>query len=291
MTIHGVDISSYQGQINWDKLATKAQFVFIRAAVAKSPDVYLERNVQEAKRVGIPYGLYFLPYPINLTAFKVQAEFHGALYKQYGSQLFPVWDCEVDGGLNKNDLGNWLEKYAKWFMYYTGIDQLEKIITYTRAGWFDYEMPLTNTFWRTQLWAADYTPPLNIPLEWSNHGKKAIIWQTGVYKPATDYGCPAPPYAAYGIDVNQFMGSAAEFEELFKIAPHEIPVTPPVIPPTFSTHVVTKVVCNPRNRANLDPQFDAGTFIKGVVFEKVGGMTQDFQGVKVFLHKSVIEDV
>lgn len=241
MAITGVDISRYQGEVNFDLLKTKAQFVFIRAASAKNQDAYLVRNVQEAQRVGIPYGLYFVPIPVSQTAFKVQSEYHASLLAEYGGQLLPVLDLETDGGMNKNDLGNWMEKYVKWFMDFTKIEQLEKIITYTRATWFDIEMPLTNTFWRTLLWVAHYNLVISapkIPAEWANHKKTWLLWQY-----SADGNDKGHEYGAQSddIDINRFNGDAARFEQVFGCKPGELAGQPPpqqdIINPLYQARV------------------------------------------------------
>ena len=285
MTLHGVDVSSYQGPIDFDVLATKVNFIYIRACYAKSPDPYLERNVTEAKRVGIPYGLYFFPLPVNQTAFKVQAQIHTDILKEYGSQLFPAWDLESDGGMDKNDTGNWMEKYAKWFLELSGIEKLEKIMTYTSAGWFNGQMPLTNTFWRTRLWLADWTPPPNAPYEWSNHSKPWVIWQTGIHKPATDYGCPPPPAAAHGIDVNTFYGDEAQFKALFGVEPHK--TTDPLPPPLPDFVRVSVANANIRAAPKVEPLTDVGDLALGAKLPVTGQSGEWWEVGPLYVHKTV----
>ena len=58
---YGIDISRAQGVIDWDVLAQNADlaFVLIRAMQGTAQDTYFARNIREAQRVGIPFGLYF----------------------------------------------------------------------------------------------------------------------------------------------------------------------------------------------------------------------------------------
>ena len=59
---HGVDVSVWQSNINWDTLATKAQFAFIRACAGTWIDRLFARNWAESRRVGIPRGAYVYYY-------------------------------------------------------------------------------------------------------------------------------------------------------------------------------------------------------------------------------------
>lgn len=63
----GIDVSRYQGIINWDVIAAhepKVEFVAIRAAVSWGyADTYFANNWAEARRVGIPRTAYHVFYP------------------------------------------------------------------------------------------------------------------------------------------------------------------------------------------------------------------------------------
>ena len=63
----GIDVSRYQGVINWNVIAAhvpKVEFVAIRAAVSWGyTDTYFATNWAEARRVGIPRSAYHVFYP------------------------------------------------------------------------------------------------------------------------------------------------------------------------------------------------------------------------------------
>lgn len=66
----GIDVSKYQGEINWDKVkAAGIQFAILRCGlgddVKSQDDVQFERNYTECKRVGIPVTVYHFSYAIN----------------------------------------------------------------------------------------------------------------------------------------------------------------------------------------------------------------------------------
>ena len=57
----GMDVSFWQGLINWEKVKASGQveFAFVRVAHGSGMDLYYNRNLSEANRVGIPVGVYF----------------------------------------------------------------------------------------------------------------------------------------------------------------------------------------------------------------------------------------
>jgi GH25 family lysozyme M1 (1,4-beta-N-acetylmuramidase) len=63
----GIDVSRYQGVINWDVVAAhqpKVEFVAIRAAISWGyKDTYFDANWAGARRVGIPRSAYHVIYP------------------------------------------------------------------------------------------------------------------------------------------------------------------------------------------------------------------------------------
>ena len=58
--IKGVDISEYQGEINWDKIKDQGiSFAFIKATEGKEgKDNYFESNFQKLKQMDILLGCY-----------------------------------------------------------------------------------------------------------------------------------------------------------------------------------------------------------------------------------------
>lgn len=66
----GIDVSTYQGEINWDKVkASGIQFAIIRCGlgddIKSQDDNQFERNYKECKRVGMPVTVYFFSYAVN----------------------------------------------------------------------------------------------------------------------------------------------------------------------------------------------------------------------------------
>jgi len=100
----GLDVSKYQGTINWDSLASqtkpsKASFVAIRGGISwayKDPE--FDRNWAESKRLNVPRMAYFVIYP-NEDPMKQVDNWMKILGDDIGD-LPPVIDVELHGGIN-----------------------------------------------------------------------------------------------------------------------------------------------------------------------------------------------
>ena len=64
--LKGIDVSTYQGNINWEKVKKKVDFAIIRCGygndIKSQDDNQFERNVTECERLNIPYGVYLYSY-------------------------------------------------------------------------------------------------------------------------------------------------------------------------------------------------------------------------------------
>ena len=77
MERNGIDVSKWQGEIDWSKVkASGVAFAMIRASFGQSDlDPVFERNVTEAKRVGIPCGAYHYCYAKTVDEARREAAF------------------------------------------------------------------------------------------------------------------------------------------------------------------------------------------------------------------------
>lgn len=63
---HGVDVSEWQGFIDWKRVAADADFAIIRAGYGQNNiDKQAIRNVKGAIENHLPYGLYWFSYAVN----------------------------------------------------------------------------------------------------------------------------------------------------------------------------------------------------------------------------------
>ncbi len=103
----GIDVSTYQGDIDWDRVKKAGiEFAIIRCGygsdIASQDDNKFARNVEGAMRVGIPYGVYLYSYAN--TDDKLQSEIKHVLRLLKGLKPFCVYfDMEDDStiGLGK----------------------------------------------------------------------------------------------------------------------------------------------------------------------------------------------
>lgn len=91
----GIDVSKYQGKINWTKVAKskKVKFVYIRATEGSTiRDDYYKTNVAAARKAGILVGSYHV-YSSKTTAYQQFANFKSLVAKKH-QDLIPVLDIE-----------------------------------------------------------------------------------------------------------------------------------------------------------------------------------------------------
>lgn len=92
MEIKGIDVSAWQGQIDWDKVASYGMdFVFIRITEAGNViDSCFERNFSGCKKHNIPVGVY--KYSYAMTIAEIQSEARKVVSVLNGRKLqYPVW--------------------------------------------------------------------------------------------------------------------------------------------------------------------------------------------------------
>jgi lysozyme len=122
--IHGIDISRYQGRINWKALADNRlkgksiSFVFIKSTEgATLRDSHFERNWKEATNTGIKKGAYHYFKP--RTDPREQAKFFIRNTPLKKGDIAPVLDFEEDGNLSASELRSrliiWLELVEKHY--------------------------------------------------------------------------------------------------------------------------------------------------------------------------------
>ena len=103
---YGIDVSKYQGDIDWAKVAaTGIDFAIIRAGFRDpgsayiGADSYAEKNLREATDNGIKVGVYFFSTAATVAEAQEEADWLADLLAPY-SITYPVgYDCE---GFDKN---------------------------------------------------------------------------------------------------------------------------------------------------------------------------------------------
>ncbi|KAB7667089.1 glycoside hydrolase family 25 protein [Bacillus sp. B1-b2] len=198
--VKGVDVSSYQGEINWKQIETQnIQFAFIKATEGSSfVDSYFTSNWNNAKTTKIRIGAYhFFSYD---SAGTTQAENFIDTVPKEADTLPPVIDVEFYGDKEKNlpskeDVRKELQDM---------IDILEKhygkrVILYTTNK--AYDLYIKEEFEDTDIWIRDVwtKPTLPDQRDWT-------FWQYTDKEKLEGYNGEEE-----FIDVNVFHGSLEEF--------------------------------------------------------------------------------
>jgi GH25 family lysozyme M1 (1,4-beta-N-acetylmuramidase) len=222
----GVDVSYWQDdnytpeQINWQTLASKASFAFIRAGGYSLIDTDFTYNWQHSKSAGIPRGAYWY-LTSDAPAKSAALKFVSACQGDFG-ELPLVADYEWQSWSSAGTARLYLKDFLLEVERLTG----RMPMIYTSASrWATWGS--SDVYWmRYELWVANYnvaTPV--IPKPWSSW----LFWQ---------YGTPTIVPAEWGveskeIDANYFNGTLAQFNQRFGVnnipEPEPVPETPPAL--------------------------------------------------------------
>lgn len=147
----GIDISEYQGDVNFDELKNcDIKTVYIRAAAGDYTDSEFENNSRKAKEAGIKFGYYFYVTARNAEEARRQAERFADLIRNKDYSCRPAMDFEEFSGLSRreiNEIGTaFMERLHE--LIYT------KPMIYTDA--FAADSIWDENFAEYPLWAADY---------------------------------------------------------------------------------------------------------------------------------------
>lgn len=101
-TVKGIDVSSWQGDIDWDKVKDSGiDYVMIRCGFRNlvNDEMHIDKlfyyNIKEANRVGIPVGVYFYSTAITEKEVLEEATFVLNLIKDYDVQYPVAYDFEM----------------------------------------------------------------------------------------------------------------------------------------------------------------------------------------------------
>ena len=185
--IGGIDVSIWQGVIDWGKVAAehRAQFAYLKASDGVSVDPRFHRNWDHHQSFEIPCGPYHFFQPE--ISVKDQITVFLATFKAAGSDLPPAVDVEVppkDGKRFASDLGDFLD----------GVEHIlgRRAIVYTGVPIDSWVAGASDTCLDSiashELWIAAYVRTPAIPKIWADRGKSWRIWQQngGVPSPAAE---------------------------------------------------------------------------------------------------------
>jgi lysozyme len=156
--IHGIDVSSYQGKIDWQRVKNMREdsvhisFAFIKATEGiLLVDPYFQRNWREAPKAGIPCGAYHYFRP--RFSGKWQARFFLQNVKTQKGFLPAVVDIEELDGVRPAKMREELDDFLKQ------VEAKTKVKPIIYSGLTFYQDYLQGYFDDYHLWIAHYYKP------------------------------------------------------------------------------------------------------------------------------------
>lgn len=126
----GIDVSYYQGKINWELVKPNIDFAILRCGYGKDivsqDDKEFVRNASECTRLGIPFGVYLYSYATNTSDATSEANHVLRLIKNYKLEYPVFYDIEdkTQSSLSNEQLINICKTFCNILEennYYVGI--------------------------------------------------------------------------------------------------------------------------------------------------------------------------
>lgn len=158
-----VDVSYYQKDINWDLFASDSDCygVILRLGYYETLDKKFERNINEFKRLNIPYGIYLFSYASTLNGAKKEADFTNKMITKYdiNPSLGIYYDIESwstkksnSNNISKTMYDNIIQHYINSVSYYTNYKYKVKVYS---GRWYAMNR-LGNISKKYVDWVAEY---------------------------------------------------------------------------------------------------------------------------------------
>ncbi|HYO40421.1 MAG TPA: GH25 family lysozyme [Nocardioidaceae bacterium] len=200
----GIDISHWQGTVNWTKVRSDdVTFAFLKATEGTTyADPTLATNWAGAERVGIYRAAYHFARPSAAAgSAQRQARFFVSKAGTFDGKgdLPPVLDLEATGGLGPRALRTWV---STWLTTVEELTGRTPIIYFSPYFWID-NLGNTTAFTRYPLWIAHYTT------------KQPMVpggWPTWTFWQRTSSG--RVDGISGNVDMNRFNGTSAELAAL-----------------------------------------------------------------------------
>ncbi len=157
--ISGIDVSSWQGDIDWKKVKNSGvEFAIIRTGYGrhdeKQVDKYFKANIKGAKAAGIKVGAYHYSYAESVEDAKTEAQFCLSILNGEKLDLPVYYDIEDKSISSKHDKG------VRTNMCIAFCSEIEKAGywagVYANKNWFDNFLNYEELKKRYTLWLAHY---------------------------------------------------------------------------------------------------------------------------------------
>lgn len=207
--IKGIDVSHYQGVVDWNKVkASGIQFGICKATDGPNRvDPTFSKNWPAIKGAGLVRGAYHFGHA-GFDA-NQQAEFFSQTVGQTGAgDLKLALDMEVNDNHSAADVGNWVKTFVARLTALRGGPPM----IYTGAYFWNTFVKVNSLGATSPLWIARYpnniaaaNGPGNLPAGWNNYN----IWQFGTTEVNGVGGA---------VDTNIFNGTADDFKTFANIS-------------------------------------------------------------------------
>lgn len=224
---HGIDVSSYQGNIDFNSVKDSGiRAVYIKAGEGGTiTDPFFERNYEEATNAGLIVGFYYYVTALNPDEARVQARDFYELIRGKSFTARPAMDYENFNGLEREDINEIGIAFLQELESLSGITPM----IYTDAS--VAETIWTDAFSRYPLWLADYSNRDEFP-------QGITVWDTWTGYQYSDTG--SVPGIIGNVDMNQFKEGIL-LEQKDENVPEEKPtVTEYVIKPGDTLTSISK---------------------------------------------------
>lgn len=198
-TLEGIDVSSYEGEVDWQAVAASKAFAFARVSDGTGYlDPYFSRNYLRIRAAGMARGAYQLFEPAQDPVAQAELLLQKIPVPLEQGDMPPALDVEITAGLAPEVIAANIQAWAAAVQDATG---KAPIIFVGRYFWDDYvqaSAPAGSPLWVVQ-WTGDCP---NLPTAWSDW----LLWQHS-YTGAVDG-------VTGDVDLDTFNGSAQQLQAL-----------------------------------------------------------------------------
>lgn len=153
---HGIDVSEYQGSINFNQVRNDGiEVVIIKASQGNDIiDPYFEEHAAAAAQAGMKIGYYHYLTAVNETEAIQQADFFWSLIQNHQQDCYPVMDFESFGSLTHTQIN------AIAIAFMTRLEELSGLTPILYSDAYNVDTLWDDTLSRYPLWIADYSVSL-----------------------------------------------------------------------------------------------------------------------------------
>lgn len=160
----GIDVSRWQGEINWSQVAADdVSFVMLGTRSKGAVDPYFHRNIQQASAAGVKVGVYIYSLAVTVEMAEAEADFVLDLIHDYPVSYPVAFDMEdsTQGNLSKEELAAIANAFCKKISdsgYYP--------IVYANENWLKNKLDMSLMDY--PVWVARYSarPSYQNPVMW-----------------------------------------------------------------------------------------------------------------------------